>query len=48
MVQLVSHYHPDEDALPDNVPAPITQFEREFYHALIRGQLVPAFASTQP
>lgn len=48
VVQLVSHYHPDEDALPDNVPAPITQFEREFYHALIRGQLVPAFARAQP
>ncbi|SIN72425.1 D-alanyl-D-alanine carboxypeptidase/D-alanyl-D-alanine-endopeptidase [Salinivibrio sp. ES.052] len=48
VIQLISHYHPDKDALPDNVPAPITQFEREFYLALIRGQLMPSLAITQP
>ncbi|WP_227986310.1 serine-type D-Ala-D-Ala carboxypeptidase [Salinivibrio sp. VYel1] len=44
VVQLVSHYHPEEDAQPENVPSPITQFEREFYMALIRGQLLPTRA----
>ncbi|WBA14366.1 MULTISPECIES: serine-type D-Ala-D-Ala carboxypeptidase [Salinivibrio] len=41
VVQLVSHYHPDDEALPDNVPAPITQFERELYQALIHRRLLP-------
>ncbi|WP_244904112.1 D-alanyl-D-alanine carboxypeptidase/D-alanyl-D-alanine endopeptidase [Salinivibrio kushneri] len=46
VVQLVSHYHPEEDAQPENVPSPITQFEREFYMALIRGQLRPTLAQS--